>query len=90
MASSERNHPMSKTPSKSNKSASTTKAEKIIRLLQRNTGATVAEMAKVTGWQNHSVQGFMSGTLRKKRGLEIRSLKEGDKDRRYFVEEKTQ
>jgi len=30
----------------------------------------------------------MSGTLRKKRGLEVKSLKEGDKERRYYVEEK--
>ena len=81
---------MSKKPKKSANPSATTKAEKIIRLLQRNTGATIAEMAKATGWQRHSVQGFMSGTLRKKRGLEIKSLKEGDKDRRYFVEEKRQ
>ena len=81
---------MTKKPTKSTNPPATTKAEKILRLLQRNTGATVAEMAKATGWQHHSVQGFMSGTLRKKRGLEIKSLKEGDKDRHYFVEEKRQ
>lgn len=79
---------MSKKPGKTDKSPPTTKSEKILRLLQRSTGATVDEMAKATGWQNHSVQGLMSGTLRKKRGLEIKSLKDGDKDRRYFVEEK--
>ena len=81
---------MSKKPKKSENLPATTKAEKILRLLQRNTGATVTELAKATGWQHHSVQGFMSGTLRRKRGLEIKSLKEGDKARRYFVGEKTQ
>lgn len=81
---------MSKKPKKPTSPPATTKADKILLLLQRNTGTTVAEMAKATGWQHHSVQGFMSGTLRKKRGLEIKSLKDGDKDRRYFVEEKKQ
>ena len=81
---------MSKKPKKSDNPLTSTKAEKVLRLLQRNTGATSAEMAKATGWQHHSVQGFMSGTLRKKRGVEIKSLKEGDKDRRYLVEVKKQ
>ena len=66
------------------------KGEKILRLLQRNTGATIAELAKATGWQEHSVRGFMSGTLKKKQGLEISSSKEVDKDRRYSVEGRTQ
>ena len=62
-----------------------TKTDKIIALLQRNTGATVSELAKATGWQRHSVHGFMSGTVKKKHGLEIKSTKEEDKDRRYRV-----
>jgi predicted transcriptional regulator len=62
------------------------KADRIIALLQRNTGATVADLAKATGWQRHSVRGFMSGTLKKNRGLEITSTKEENKDRRYQLE----
>jgi Protein of unknown function (DUF3489) len=78
---------MSKKSSKLNKMLRITKANIIVKLLQRNTGATVAEMAKATGWQPHSVQGFMSGMLKKKRRLNIKSLKETSKDRRYFIGE---
>ena len=77
---------MSKKPSKTSRAAAPSKVEKILKLLQRSTGATIAELAKATGWQEHSVRGFMSGTLKKKQGLEIKSSKEADKDRRYVVE----
>ena len=77
---------MSKNPQKPTKSNGITKATKIIGLLRRNTGATIADIAKATGWQRHSVHGFMSGTLRKKRGFQIISTKEGTKDRRYRIE----
>jgi hypothetical protein len=77
---------MSKKPSKAPKTAAQTKGDKIVKLLQRNTGATIAELAKATGWQPHSVHGFMSGTLRKKQGLKIESNRHENKDRRYFFE----
>lgn len=76
---------MATNPTKSNKSARQSKGEKILDLLRRNSGASIAELAKATGWQRHSVHGFMSRTLRKKRGLEIKSRKEADKDRRYCI-----
>ena len=62
---------MSKKPSKTSRAAAPSKGEKILKLLKRNTGSTIAELAKATGWQEHSVRGFMSGTLKKKQGLEI-------------------
>jgi DNA-binding IclR family transcriptional regulator len=74
---------MSKT---SSKPAAQTKADKILKLLQRNTGASIAELAKMTGWKRHSVHGFLSGTLKKKLNLEIKSAKEDNKERRYFIE----
>ena len=67
-----------------------TKGDIVLRLLQRKSGSTIAELAKATGWQAHSVRGFMSGTLRKTRALEIRSSKEDLKDRRYFVARRSQ
>ena len=77
---------MSKNPQKPTKSNGITKSAKIIGLLRRNTGATIAELAKTTGGQRHSVHGFMSGTLKKKRGFDIHSTKEENKDRRYRIE----
>lgn len=52
------------------------KQSRILALLQRPGGATIEEMAKATSWQRHSVQGMMSGVLKKKLGLTITSDKE--------------
>ena len=76
---------MRKFPQKPIQSNGRTKGEKMIALLQRNTGATVAELAKATGRQQHSVHGIKSGTLKKKQGLEITSSKEDNKERRYRI-----
>ena len=77
---------MAKKASKSPKlSTSATKSKKIIGLLKRSNGASIRELANATGWQEHSVRGFMSGTLKKKQALEIANSREGEKDRRYQI-----
>ena len=50
------------------------KLDQLAALLLTNTGASIAEMTQVTGWQQHSVRGAMAGAL-KKRGLVITSDK---------------
>jgi hypothetical protein len=55
----------------------------ILELLRRPKGATLTEIAKVTHWQNHSIRGFLSGTLRKKMGLTVESTKNQAGDRTY-------
>jgi hypothetical protein len=57
----------------------------ISELLKRPEGATAEELMKATGWQPHSVRGFLSGTLRKKMGLEVISTKGRDGERTYSV-----
>ena len=54
-------------------------------LLQREGGATMAEIAKATGWQKHSIRGFISGTLAKKMGLAVESIKNEAGDRVYRI-----
>jgi hypothetical protein len=61
------------------------KTAKVLDLLKRSGGATRKELMKATGWQAHSVRGFMSGVLGKKMGLAVTSTKAEDGERRYAV-----
>ena len=61
------------------------KTAKVLDLLKRSGGVTRKELMKATGWQAHSVRGFMSGVLGKKMGLTIKSTKAEDGERRYSI-----
>jgi hypothetical protein len=61
------------------------KTETILDLLKRPGGATSKELMKATGWQPHSVRGFLSGTIGKKMGLAVTSTKGDDGERTYSV-----
>lgn len=62
-----------------------TKANIVLKKLQLTRGATVAQLMEATGWQAHSVRGFLSGTIRKKLGLNLVSEMGKDGLRRYRV-----
>ena len=61
------------------------KQEKLINLLKQPDGTTIEEMAKVTGWQHHSIRGVISGALRKRLGLSVLSRKNGQRGRIYRI-----
>jgi len=80
--------PVKKTPKGAKRAQSArdgSKTAKVLNLLQRAGGATAKELIKVTGWQPHSVRGFLSGTVGKKMGLTVTSTKGEDGERRYSV-----
>lgn len=79
--------PAKKAPKRA-KAASTrdgSKSAKVLDLLKRPGGATAKELMKATGWQPHSVRGFLSGTVGKKLGLAVVSTKGEDGERTYSV-----
>ncbi|MGD0579116.1 MAG: DUF3489 domain-containing protein [Bryobacteraceae bacterium] len=60
------------------------KGSKILALIGRPKGATLAEIMEATKWQAHSVRGFLS-TVSKKRGLKIESTRTEAGERTYRI-----
>ena len=50
-----------------------TKQSAAIDLLRAPGGATIAALTKATGWQSHSVRGFLAGVVRKRLKLDLKS-----------------
>ncbi|MDE3159598.1 MAG: DUF3489 domain-containing protein, partial [Acidobacteriota bacterium] len=61
------------------------KAAKVLALLRRPDGATLKELMKATGWQPHSVRGYLSGAVGKKMGLKLESTKAEGNERSYSI-----
>jgi len=52
-----------------------TKQALMIEMLKRPEGATVEQIAEVTGWQHHTIRGAISGALKKKLGLTVEATR---------------
>jgi hypothetical protein len=61
----------------------TTKQERMLTLLCRPEGASIEEMMQATTWRQHSVRGFLAGTVKRKLGFSLTSSKPDDGVRRY-------
>ena len=62
-----------------------TKSDMILGLLRRPSGASAAELTEATGWQAHSVRGFLSAVIGRKMGLTLASEKNEQEERRYSL-----
>lgn len=67
--------------------SSNTKHSKIIAMLGSAAGTTITALMKATGWQQHSVRGFLAAVVRKKLKLNLVSERKDDKDRVYRIVE---
>jgi hypothetical protein len=63
----------------------TSKKDTVLALLRRPRGTTLKELMQATGWQSHSVRGFLSATVRKKMSLKLKSGKRENGERVYSV-----
>ncbi|MEJ6783698.1 DUF3489 domain-containing protein [Aminobacter sp. Piv2-1] len=64
-----------------------TKADVVLKKLRLAKGATLHQLIEATGWQAHSVRGFLSGTVKKKLGLNLTSETSKDGLRRYRIDD---
>ena len=71
-------------PRQGKQKAKPTKSALILTALQKPAGASVAELMKITGWQSHSIRGFLSGTIKKRADVTLVS-ETGATGRRYRV-----
>lgn len=69
---------------KTKRPAPDSKQSRVIAMLQSPVGVTVAAMMKATGWQQHSVRGFLAGVVRKRLKLKL-SSKKVDGNRVYQI-----
>ena len=72
-------------PTRAKAAKSGSKTAIVLDLMRRNEGATLAEIAKATDRQNHSIRGFVSGHVIGKLRLKVESTKNEAGERTYRI-----
>jgi len=72
------------TPSPSASSSKLSKQATVLAMLRRTDGTTIIAIGEATGWQPHSIRGFLAGVVRKKLNLNLTSERSGG-ERHYRV-----
>jgi hypothetical protein len=75
---------------KTDKADARSKQARVVAMLQSPTGTTITAIMKETGWQQHSVRGFLAGVVRKRLKLKLTSKKvSGNRIYQIASEERT-
>jgi len=61
------------------------KTSTLLKLLRSNKGATIAQLQHASGWQAHSVRGFLAGTVKRRLGLTVLSKVSQSGERFYSI-----
>jgi hypothetical protein len=73
-----------KAPAKKSASERSNKKAEVIALMKRAKGVTLAEIVEATGWQKHTIRGFVS-ILGSKGGEKVESTKNAAGERSYHI-----
>ena len=59
------------------------KTDTLLKALRSKNGASLDQLITASGWQAHSVRGFLAGTVKKRLGLKLESYHTGSGELRY-------
>jgi hypothetical protein len=79
------NAPQHSKPATKSDTSENTKAELILKKLRAAKGVSIDMLIAETGWQAHSVRGFLSAVVKKKLALDLVSESGKDGVRRYRI-----
>ena len=68
------------------KKPAASKTESLLRMLRGKNGASLAQLVTVSGWQPHSVRGFLAGTVKKRLGLSLDRYRSKSGESRYRLQ----
>jgi hypothetical protein len=70
---------------KSKPESKPSKTAVLLKLLRRKNGASMGQLMAASGWQAHSVRGFLAGAVKDRLGLTVESKLSASGERRYSV-----